>query len=94
MQAQMFETRILPDGFIQIPELSNWLDFEVSVFIVRKPKKKRKTHTQSDNIIASDCKRLLEEFHNVRKIRTGNTEVLTMEKAINIYDELTGLSRQ
>lgn len=39
-QALIFDTRIQQNGIIKIPELSNWLDYEVSIIIVRKPVRK------------------------------------------------------
>ncbi len=91
MQALTFDTKILQDGIIKIPELSNWNNYEVSIFIVRKPSKKedKRITTKRQNY---DSKKLIAEFHRVRQIKTGKAEVLTMDKAINIYDELTNIS--
>ena len=92
MQALIFDTKILQDGFIQIPALSDWHDDEVSIVILRKPKSRKQVQNHSTNNSVSDCKKLLTKFHKVRKMSTGKAEVLTLEKAINIYDELSGLS--
>jgi hypothetical protein len=73
----------LQDGFIQIPSLADWLDEEVSIVILRKPKSRKKVQNSNKNNSESDCKKLLTEFHKVRKMRSGKAEVLTLEKAIN-----------
>jgi len=84
MQALMFNTKILENGIIKIQELSNWYDYEVSVFIVRKEKQ------VSENIDIEPSK-ILAEFHKVRQIKTGTSDKLTLENSINIYDELTNI---
>ena len=77
MQARMFETKILQDGIIQIPELSNWSDFEVSIIVVRKSGKKVK---QNNNIEAKqyNSRKILADFHRIRQMKTGQTEIFTM----------------
>lgn len=92
MQALIFDTKILQDGFIQIPALSDWHDDEVSIVVLRKPKSRKQVQNFSKTKSVSECKKLLTKFHKVRKMSTGKAEVLTMERAIDIYDELTGLS--
>ena len=89
-QALIFDTRIQQNGIIKIPELSNWLDYEVSIIIVRKPVRKIKEEVIKRKTY--DSKELIARFNQVRQIKTGKTEVLTLDKAINIYDELTNIS--
>jgi hypothetical protein len=90
MQALIFDTTILQNGMIQIPELSDWLDFEVYVIVVIKSKKNR---IKNEKIKYNGKKNLI-DFHKIRKINTGLAEILTLEKAININEEIAGISRQ
>jgi len=94
MQALIFDTKILQNGFIQIPALSNWIDYEVSIIVVRKPLRKKGRQKKNIDPIHYDSKKLLSDFDLIRQMKTGQAEILTMDKAININDELTSISRQ
>jgi hypothetical protein len=94
MQALIFDTKILQNGFIQIPALSDWCDYEVSIIVVRKPRKKKVQQNKNGELRQNNNQKLLADFHRIRQMKTGQAEILTMEKAINIYDELIDISRQ
>ncbi len=87
MKALTFETTVLENGIIQIPLPQSWKDTEVSVFIVKKNNKGRKIKELiSKNKNAAE---LISEFRRIRNMESPEAQVLTMENAINIYDELT-----
>lgn len=92
MQALIFDTKIFNDGIIKIPELSSWKDYEVSIIIIRKPEKESHIKKITAKRKNYDSTKILAEFNRVRQIKTGKAEVLTMDKAINIYDDLTSIS--
>jgi len=50
MEAYKFETTVLENGIIKIPELKGYADQKVDVFVVLKPKKnnKRSNKTMDD----------------------------------------------
>lgn len=92
MQALVFDTKIFHDGIIKIPELSTWENSEVSIIVLKKPT--HKNPDQNANLLKQDYdgEKVIAEFNRVRAMRTGKAEMLTMDKAIDIYDELTSIS--
>ena len=84
MQTLIFDTKIFQNGIIKIPELSTWQDNEVKIIVIKKQEK--------ISIKKYNIKKILEEFDRVRQIKTSKAEKLTLNKAINIYDELTNIS--
>jgi hypothetical protein len=92
MQALVFDTKIFQNGVIKIPELSNWKDSEVSIIVIKKPLKNTRTQNITKKNESYDCTKVLAEFNRVRQVKIGEAEVLTMDRAINIYDGITSIS--
>ena len=92
MQALVFDTRIYSNGVIKIPELSNWKGNEVSIIVIKKPGGKIALTNKPKREIDIVTQKTLSEFDRIRNMKTGDTEIATMDNTINIYDELTGIS--
>jgi hypothetical protein len=52
MEAYKFETIIMEDGIIKIPELSAHKDHRIEVIVVLKPEKKKQTSNTIEDFLA------------------------------------------
>jgi len=76
----VFNTKVLENGIIRIPELVSWKDLEISVLIRKKVREvQKKKNTKANNEL------LINEFRRIRNIKSPNAKVLTIENSINIY---------
>lgn len=52
MKAYKFETKILENGMIKIPELSAHKDQKIEIIVMLKPEKKKQTMTTIEDFLA------------------------------------------
>ena len=75
MKALMFETEVLADGIIQIPELIDWKNSKIKIFIIKYNYKTDKIDFVEEPV--TEYRKLL---------KNSNNEVeLTIETAIEQY---------
>lgn len=81
MEALMFETKVLKDGIIKIPEMKNWKDKKIKIFIIENSytSEQAKKDFVNEPVI---------EYRKLRN-KSKNSEKLTIDTAININTELT-----
>lgn len=81
MEALMFETKVLENGIIQIPEMKSWENKKIKIFIIENSY----VSTQEEQEILNEP---LAEYRKLRS-KSKNEKQLTVETAIEIDTELT-----
>ena len=80
MEALMFNTKILEDGIIQIPELKKWKNNKIQIFIIKDSNIIQQNEPDIENEAIKQYRKLLD--------KSNNKNILTIETATNI-NELT-----
>ncbi|MBN2890658.1 MAG: hypothetical protein JXL97_02215 [Bacteroidales bacterium] len=79
MEALVFETKILENGIIKIPELKTWYNKKIKIFIIEEEENITNEDSVEESVL--EYRELLKNSNNQKKVK--------IQDIINIENELT-----